>query len=192
MNQDGGNRRRPRRPLSAEERALWHTITKSVAPLRRRKAVPESVDKIAPDEIAKPTPPPRAAEKRPAPAAPKKSPPPLAPLERRTKQRLARGSTMLDARLDLHGMTQDQAHSTLLGFLRRAQNQDARMVLVITGKGARTSEHAPYAERGVLRRLAPQWLALPAFRAYVVGFETAHVTHGGEGALYVRLRRRPG
>lgn len=190
MNQDGGNRLRPRRPLSAEERALWHTITKSVAPLRRRKVLPEPPKETAPSEIIEAAAPPRPAEKRPPPTAPKKkSPPPLAPLERRTKQRLARGSTALDARIDLHGMTQERAHGALLQFLHRVQRDDARMVLVITGKGARTSDNAPYAERGVLRRLVPHWLALPEFRAYVIGFETAHVTHGGEGALYLRVRR---
>jgi DNA-nicking Smr family endonuclease len=82
-------------------------------------------------------------------------------------------------------MTQDRAHRALLSFLRRAQADGARVVLVITGKGAR----GPASEPGVLRRAVPQWLALPEFRSLVVGYEIAHVTHGGEGALYVRVRR---
>lgn len=102
------------------------------------------------------------------------------------KQRVARGKEAIDARIDLHGLTQAQAHATLLHFLRNAQARDARLVLVITGKGGRGDGER---ERGVLRRHVPQWLGLPEFRSFVVGFEDAHVAHGGEGALYVRVRR---
>jgi DNA-nicking Smr family endonuclease len=65
-----------------------------------------------------------------------------------------------------------------------ARARDARLVLVITGKGGRGA-----GERGVLKRQVPQWLSLPEFRTLVIGFEEAHITHGGEGALYVRVRR---
>ena len=98
------------------------------------------------------------------------------------KQRVARGRKAIDARLDLHGLTQSEAHSALLRFLRHASARDARLVLVITGKG-----RGP--EPGVLRRQVPQWLALPEFRALVIGYEDAHLAHGGEGALYVQIRR---
>jgi DNA-nicking Smr family endonuclease len=101
------------------------------------------------------------------------------------KQRVARGKEALDGRLDLHGLTQSEAHATLLRFLRAASTRGARLVLVITGKGARAGD----SERGVLRRQVPHWLGLPEFRALVVGFEDAHIAHGGEGALYVRVRR---
>jgi DNA-nicking Smr family endonuclease len=114
-------------------------------------------------------------------------PPPLASLDRRSRQRVARGNVAIEARLDLHGMTQDRAHAALSRFLRVAQVNDARLVLVITGKGARPNERA--GERGVLRRVVPEWLSLPEMRAYVIGFEFAHGAHGGEGALYVRIRR---
>jgi DNA-nicking Smr family endonuclease len=110
---------------------------------------------------------------------------PLAPLGRRMKRSVARGKKAIDARLDLHGLTQAQAHTALLRFLRAASARDARLVLVITGKGRRGEAD----ERGVLRRQVPQWLGLPEFRLYVVGFEDAHTAHGGEGALYVRVRR---
>jgi DNA-nicking Smr family endonuclease len=86
----------------------------------------------------------------------------------------------------LHGLTQSEAHAALLRFLRAASSRGARLVLIITGKGgARSGEGA----RGVLKRQVPQWLSLPEFRALIVGFEAAHIAHGGEGALYVRVRR---
>jgi DNA-nicking Smr family endonuclease len=110
-------------------------------------------------------------------------PPTLSPLGRRLRQRVARGREAIEGRIDLHGLTQAQAHSALLHFLRDAGAREARLVLVITGKGARDGQ------RGVLKRQVPQWLATPEFRAFVVGFEDAHVAHGGEGALYVKIRR---
>jgi DNA-nicking Smr family endonuclease len=104
------------------------------------------------------------------------------------KQRVARGKDEIDGRLDLHGLTQSEAHAALLRFLRTASSRGARLVLVITGKGARAAE----GERGVLKRQVPHWLGLPEFRALVIGFEDAHIAHGGEGALYVRVRRARG
>jgi DNA-nicking Smr family endonuclease len=125
---------------------------------------------------------------------PAKQPPPLAPLERRLKKRVARGREPIEARLDLHGMTQSQAHARLMHFLRRAQADRLTMVLVVTGKGTRRLSGASAGEgateRGVLRRQVPLWLALPEFRSLVTGFDDAHIGHGGEGALYVRLRRQ--
>ena len=111
--------------------------------------------------------------------------PPLAPLGRRERSQLSRGRKQIDARLDLHGMTQTRAHRALSGFLQRAHSEGLTFVLVITGKGKMGAE----SERGVLRRQVPQWLSLPEFRSLVVGFEEAHIGHGGEGALYVRIRR---
>jgi DNA-nicking Smr family endonuclease len=115
------------------------------------------------------------------------APPPLAPLDRRFRQRLARGTQAIEARIDLHGMTQSEAHTRLLHFVRNARSGGATVALVITGKGARAAD--PLAERGVLYRQVPLWLKQPDFREHIVGFERAHATHGGEGALYVRLRR---
>jgi DNA-nicking Smr family endonuclease len=112
------------------------------------------------------------------------------PLERRYKQRLARGSEPIDRRIDLHGRTQSEAYSALLRCLQKAQADGAKTVLVITGKGARASDFA--SERGVLKRQVPLWLTQPEFRAYVLGVEEAHIAHGGTGALYVRVRRKRG
>ena len=114
-------------------------------------------------------------------------PPPLAPLTRRTKKRIARGAHAIDGRLDLHGMTQAEAHDALFGFLRAKQARGAKVVLVITGKGARGSDDG--GGRGVLKRMVPMWLRLPEFRGLIVGFESAAIGHGGEGALYVSLRK---
>ncbi len=112
--------------------------------------------------------------------------PPLAPIGRRERAQLSRGRKEIDARLDLHGMTQTRAHRALSDFLRRAHIDGLTFVLVITGKGSAAAAHSG---RGVLRRQVPQWLSLPEFRTLVVGFEEAHIGHGGEGALYVRIRR---
>ena len=108
-----------------------------------------------------------------------------APLGRKARRRLARGADAIDGRLDLHGLTQAQAHDALLGYLRTARGRGAKVVLVITGKGGASS----YEGRGVLKRQVPMWLRLPEFREHVVGFESAGIGHGGEGAMYARLRR---
>ncbi|MDQ2079323.1 Smr/MutS family protein [Xanthobacteraceae bacterium Astr-EGSB] len=183
---------RPRRfrQLDPEERRLWKLVAKSVKPLRRRKVeLDEDVAPAPPPAIpAAPSPAVRRESSAAAPpVSPPVVPPALAPLPRRERQRLARGTAEIDARIDLHGLTQAQAHAALIRFLRRARNDGARFALVITGKGARFA--AGDGVRGLLKRQVPMWLGLPEFREHVVGFEDAHAVHGGEGALYVRLRR---
>jgi DNA-nicking Smr family endonuclease len=103
-------------------------------------------------------------------------------IDRRTLQRLKRGLVSIDARLDLHGMTQEEAHRHLTLFLARHQRQGARCILVITGTGERTTG-------GTLRRMTPRWLAEPGNAARVIAYSPAQRRHGGEGALYVLLRR---
>jgi DNA-nicking Smr family endonuclease len=172
-----------RRPLSTEERVLWSTFTKSIEPLRNVRAAATEIASPTEKQVARTAA--RAAKSPPAtPESPPTTPAPLAPLGRRMRARVARGKDAIDARLDLHGFTQSEAHAALARFLRAAVGRGARLVLVITGKGRRGE-----GESGVLRRQVPQWLALPEFRTFVIGFEDAHVAHGGEGALYVRLRR---
>lgn len=183
-------RPRGRRRLTADEHALWKTVTRSIRPLRAGQRADDDEAVAAPVAPAKPISKPALAKAaKPAARPAKSAPPPLAPLARRLKQRLARGSEPIDTRIDLHGLTQEQAHNALRRFLRNAQADGAKLVLVITGKGALGGGLAG-SERGVLKRLVPQWLQSPELRPCVVGFEAAHVTHGGEGALYVRLRRR--
>jgi DNA-nicking Smr family endonuclease len=113
--------------------------------------------------------------------------PPLATLDRRTRGRVARGSVEIEGRLDLHGHRLDEARHRLLGFLRRAQDGEKSLVLVITGKGTVAPQGM---QRGVLKREVPLWLGSAEFRSLVVGFEEAASRHGGSGALYVRVRRK--
>jgi DNA-nicking Smr family endonuclease len=121
--------------------------------------------------------------------------PPLNDFDKRKARKLGAGQIAIDARIDLHGMRQSEAHIALRKFLFSAYSQGHRWVLVITGKGARqhrdrddeTWNFAPV-EPGVLKRNVPGWLGEPELRAIVVSFKTAAARHGGEGALYVHLR----
>jgi DNA-nicking Smr family endonuclease len=184
MNSRDGSRRRV---LSQDERVLWTTFTRSIEPLRAGTLLtPQSG---AEESAVPPRPTAQPARRTEAPAAARPAPPALAPLGRRLRARVARGKDAIDARLDLHGLTQSEAHAALLHFLRSASARDKRLVLVITGKGSRNLGARGDGERGVLRRQVPLWLALPEFRAFVIGFEDAHLAHGGEGALYVRIRK---
>jgi DNA-nicking Smr family endonuclease len=171
-----------RRVLSDEERVLWTVVTKTIVPLKGA-APPENNETSVAVPARRGAPAvksPRTAQ----PVADKKALPPLTALGRRAKQRVARGKEPIEGRLDLHGLTQREAHTTLLRFLNAASLRGARLVLVITGKGG-----VGQGERGILKRQVSQWLVLPEFREWVVGFEEAHIAHGGEGALYVRIRR---
>ncbi|MFG1422715.1 Smr/MutS family protein [Roseixanthobacter liquoris] len=206
------SRRGRRRLLNEEERALWQHVVRSVAPLR---AAPRPLAP-PPAAIGAPLPPepeiPAAEPAAPGPKAPvaKKrilkptgsaaarraleapAPPPLSVLEPKVRRRLTRGGEV-DARLDLHGLTQAAAHRQLLLFVAQAQAAGHALVLVITGKGdPETVFMTGTPERGVLRRAVPQWLSDAAMRPYVVGFESAARRHGGDGALYIRIRRRRG
>lgn len=190
----GKKDRRPRfRLLTEEEVTLWVAVAKTVTPkpgarLPQRLEGPRAV-------LAKPTKSDVAVGasdivKAKPPTAPD---PPLAPLERRMRQRLSRGRVDIDATVDLHGLRQDEAHTTLRRFLSRARQNKARLVLVVTGKGRGvTSSDGGWSERGILRRMVPIWLAAPDLRHIVIGFEEATLTHGGSGALYVRLRNPRG
>ena len=176
-----------RRGLSEEERALWESVARQVKPLRKKSRSVKPGAAVQESQIpAKLIPVQRPIVSSPAPKPSKPVMPPLAPLGRRERSRLSRGRDEIDARLDLHGMTQVRAHHALLRFLQRAHHDGLTFVLIITGKGKAGGAES---ERGVLRRQVPLWLSLPEFRSLVVGFEEAHIGHGGEGALYVRIRR---
>lgn len=176
-----------RRALSEEERELWDLVARQVKPLKKHRVAkahaPPRVEPSPTVTTTRPASSPRPIAAAPAPRAAKPAMPPLAPLGKRERTKLSRGRSEIEARLDLHGMTQMRAHRALTGFLHRAHDDGMTFVLVITGKGRSGGES------GVLRRQVPEWLSLPEFRAFVVGFEEAAIGHGGEGALYVRIRR---
>ena len=181
--------RKPRRnrALTADEHELWSLVTRSVAPLRRKRPSLKPEPAAEEAELRAPRPAPPVPESRtPAPRPPR--PPGVAPIDRRLKQKLARGREAIDRSIDLHGLTQAEAHAALVRFLRNARAEGARLVLVITGKGGRSDDFT--ADRGVLRRQVPLWLRSTELRDAVIGFDWAHAAHGGEGALYVRIRRR--
>ncbi len=188
-------KRRGRQEPTPQDLALWETVSKSVAPLKRRTK-PPTLRQEAPEPesrsmpAAKPKPPaarPLAAPLRPPPSP---EPPALAPLDRRMRARVARGAVALDARIDLHGLTQAAAHHRLRGFLGEAQAAGAKLVLVITGKGQPGDQRLFGEERGILKRMVPMWLGSQEMRPLVIGYEPAGRSHGGEGALYVRVRSR--
>src|SRR6478735_8996153 len=176
-----------KRHLSEEERALWDSVARQVKPLRKKPRIGKAAMAAAAEPpIARTSTSPRPIASVQAPKPGRPAVPPLAPLGRRERSKLSRGKNEIDARLDLHGMTQTRAHRVLFGFLQQAHHDGHTFVLVITGKGKVGGNEA---ERGVLRRQVPQWLSSPELRSLVVGFEEAHIGHGGEGALYVRIRR---
>jgi len=180
------------RKLTPEDDALWQQIKKTVRPLERQPAPPDQQRTGGPARkretfagASEIPPSPRPVMRRPA--APKPPPPPPSPgpaLDPKSRRRLSRGREDVDDRLDLHGLNQAAAFHALIGFLRAAQADGKRLVLVITGKG-----RPEYGDSGVLRSAAPKWLAGSEFRGLVAGVEEAGRRHGGGGALYVRLRR---
>jgi len=198
-------RRKRDREATPEERRLWERAMGEAKPLSHAPPRAEPGGPAA--ETAKP--PPRAR----APAAAPPSRPPSRPLSRpssgdqsapaqslsgldkRSAQRLRRGQLAIEAELDLHRHTLAQAHRALVRFIAGAQAGGKRCVLIITGKGGASEPprgEAPWGEppTGVLRREVPRWLSEPATRARVVAWAPARPQHGGEGALYVLLRRR--
>ncbi|MCQ4633831.1 Smr/MutS family protein [Shinella sp. CPCC 100929] len=179
--------------LSSEDRILWGKVARST------RAMPGKLDALTEFEAAfaeKPE-----AQKSPEPE-PKKKPGKAAegialtpsrdkevrhhPMERPVKRKIAKGHLALEARIDLHGMIQSEAHGFLLGFLIKAHERGLRHVLVITGKGTSLGSD------GALKRAVPLWFSLPEFRPLISSYEPAARNHGGEGALYVRLARQPG
>lgn len=193
---------RGRKTLSADDRILWGKVARSTRPMPGRMEEIDALERaIAEAEAAEQKP----VVKQSAPAlrkgstthtfddltyqaAPQPKPVPgrHQPLERPVKRKIAKGRLELEARIDLHGMFQDEAHGLLHAFIRRAHDRGLRHVLVITGKGASMGSE------GALKRVVPMWFGKPEFRHLISSWETAAQNHGGEGALYVRLARRRG
>ncbi|MEE8188826.1 MAG: Smr/MutS family protein [Kiloniellales bacterium] len=179
--------------VTGEDLELWKHVTRQAKPLKKRgppKPAPEAPEAPAPK--AKPKP----AKQKPArPQAVVKRPPPkpatpelehgaVAGVDRRSATRMSRGQLPIEARLDLHGHRQDEAHRELAAFLAESQARSLRCVLVITGKGTATDGG------GILRAQVPRWLNEPGNREKVLAFDYAQSKHGGHGAIYVLMRRR--
>jgi DNA-nicking Smr family endonuclease len=190
-----------KRELKDDERALWDEVMRDVRRIRGAKTKASAEKKRAPrarEAVALPAP-------APVPSPPAASAKPRRPsvaafgVDGATAERLKRGKVAPDATLDLHGLTQAQAHTRLLSFVRRAHEREYRCVLVVTGKGAPGVREEPVAfampersKAGVLRTMVPRWLEEDALRPLVVGVHAAHQRHGGGGAIYVYLRRKRG
>ena len=199
------------RKLVADEDAdVWSYTAQSIEPLKKVKGrfhpasersgdvPPRARVKIDVDRAkAKPL---KAAAVKLAPPPPPlkpKAPPPIAAFDRKKVRKIRSGQVDIEARIDLHGMRQDEAHVALVSFLHRCQGKGQRWVLVITGKGkvSDRDDDAPFdmtwqRERGVLKRNVPRWLDEPGLRSLVVSYTLAAIRHGGDGALYVHLRKR--
>jgi DNA-nicking Smr family endonuclease len=164
------------RRLSPEERRLWSRVARTVRPAPGRKLEAEE-DASASAGSA-------GAELGPtlAPAAPQRPRKPGPPDDLSGQRRIRRGQSEIDARLDLHGHTQDTAHRELISFILREHAAGSRCILVITGKGRLGT--------GVLRTRLFDWIADPDLRAMIAGYARAHPRHGGEGAVYLFLKAK--
>ncbi len=174
--------KRKARAPSAEERELFEAAFKDVTPLRVQPPA-----KPTPLKPMLPAPPPPTRRNQPS------------GLDGRTAERLKRGALTPEARLDLHGMTETAAHRALTTFVRGASVRGLRLVIVVTGKGAKpTAPDEPFdleldrRTRGVLKTMTPRWLGEPALADLVADVRSAHRKHGGTGALYVYLRKSRG
>jgi len=178
------------RRIKPDEVELWDRVAADIKPLHPNKrnrlielgeASPESTNKIPTKRKTNQAKPIKINE---APLAP--DPRPHAGVDKRTFERLKRGKMSIEARLDLHGHTQEAAHRALDAFIEAAYDAGRRCVLVITGKGLRGEE----GHRGVLREKVPQWLSSGRLNPMIVSWQPAQLRDGGEGALYILIRRR--
>jgi len=191
--------RKSGRSVTPEEADLWDRLTRSIEPTRAKPRVGRQSTAEQPASRGTAPPPkpepPKVLRTKPAPPPPARKPAPLADFDRRAARQVASGKVSIDAHIDLHGLRLREARGDLRAFLVAAQARGARTVLVITGKGEVSSERDNLAsalgtpQRGVLRRAVPQWLEEPDLRSVILGFTTAGTRHGGDGALYVQLRK---
>jgi len=195
---------RKSRKLRPEERALWRRVAATAQPLhpqRRQTTPPPITAAVERAGNALAPPPPKLFFIGEA-ARMHARGPDLAPLssdrlnvarvvmDKRRFARMKRGKLAPEARLDLHGMTLAEAHPALIAFVLRAHASGLRLLLVVTGKGHVAPQSGPISVlRGILRQQVPLWLAGPTLRGKVLQVSHAHRRHGGEGALYVYLRR---
>lgn len=167
-----------KRPLRPEERQVWGLVAATVHPLpgKATSAIETASAETAKADVAARIAPPKAVAK---PGKPRSD---LDSIEPNRRHRIAKARDPIGARLDLHGLDQDRARGVLERFLARAWDEGYRAVLVITGKGVQGD--------GILKRRTPEWLAAPHLAHMVAGISDAARHHGGEGALYVALKRK--
>jgi DNA-nicking Smr family endonuclease len=171
------------RPLSAEERALWARVIRTVRPLHGPAAEPDP----APPEPEAATPAPARSSPAPRPAAPVKAQPGTT-LDASWDKRLARGLVQPDLVVDLHGHSLQGAYGRLDDSLERAIARGARLLLLVTGKPP-SDDRRPVV-RGAIRAAVGDWLAASRHAGDIAAVRGAHQRHGGAGALYIILRRR--
>ena len=161
--------------------AFFEVLEKPVAPIKKQMKR-EDVPKTDTAHLAQlwSDRPSKAALPFGAPQKPQKAP--IDPIEPRLRRRIVGGREDIDAKIDLHGLTQADAHSVLDAFIQRSFSRGFRTVLVITGKGRSKGSE------GVLRRMVPMWLNQPHLKLFISGWDESSPNHGGAGALYVRLR----
>ncbi len=181
-----------RRQLSEEERALWAALARTVRPLRKSAPL-----KLPPPPVEAPPPtlPPKPAKKlKQAVPPPPSSPPPRAPatlLDTGWEKRIRGGTLTPDVSIDLHGHTLAAAHARLNHAIQAALAQDARVMLVVTGKPPRGSIHkGEGSRRGAIRGEIGDWLETMPYADRIASVRIAHPRHGGDGALYIILRKR--
>jgi DNA-nicking Smr family endonuclease len=174
------------RQLSDEDRIIWAKVARTAKPLKGKASVPDEVPAPRDEMQELLSAQPEAAVAAPAKPAPRRERAPAHHFDEQTRDKLQKGRLPIDARVDLHGMTQGEAHGLLLSFLHRAHAGGLRYVLVITGKGS------SFGSEGALKRAVPAWLSTPLFRVLVSGHDHAARQHGGSGALYIRLKRHSG
>ncbi|MFD1200164.1 Smr/MutS family protein [Brucella gallinifaecis] len=177
--------------LRPEDRILWETVAKTAKPLAGKKLQAEELvvfSALMAQEVEK-----KPAKKASAPALdtvePKKKitalkEMPIHSFDRPTHRKISKGRVDIEARIDLHGLTQNDAYDLLYGFLLSAHGRGLKHVMVITGKGR------SFGSEGVLKQAVPHWFSTPLFRLLVSAYEDAAHHHGGNGALYVRLRKQ--
>lgn len=185
--------KRRRRPLiSAADVRLWAQVVRDAKPLPETPPVTPPPEDAAPQaETPEPFDPPgpRLLPLREAPPAKARRHGALshgstAGIDKRTAERFLKGEMEIQARLDLHGLTREAAHEALHRFLADCTARRRRFVLIVTGKGRRAE-----GGEGILRGEVPRWLNEPALRPLILGFSYAKPKDGGEGALYVFLKR---
>lgn len=183
-----------RRDLSPDELLLWGKVAKTVRPYQPLPAVARAAEP-SPDVPASSAVVPKPKPKR----APLASGKPATPVKAALKppvadvsghKRVRRGQLTIDARIDLHGMRQHEAHAALIALVAHTRAEHGRTILVVTGKGQRLDRHEDFMEpqRGVMRRRLPDWLNGHGLREHIAGFSSAHPKDGGEGAFYVVLK----